>query len=288
MYRFLKRRRSSVRKRTRVSQITDAAMQTVKRSYCQQLMTSYRQKIDNPKYLINMDETCVHIKCTPNRTVHPTREKAVAILIGRSNPDRIAVAVSVAMDATKLPLFVIFKGKPIGRIEKSLPEIVPQGLVGCVQRKGWMLNNAMAIWFNKVYRRYIANYDVESGLLLDDFKVHKNTKVLELMNQDNTNRYVIPPHYTGLLQPFDVGINNSLKERLKKEAANWRRKQHMSLSAGDTIRSPKRKDVFEWVKKIWEKFPVEIVKNSFIGSGYYFEEGIDYSGETESESDIDD
>ncbi len=43
-----------------------------------------------------------------------------------------------------------------------------------------------------------------------------------------------------------------------------------------------------WLKEIWDEFPVEIVKNSFTGSGYYFEDGIDYSGETESESDSDD
>ena len=36
-----------------------------------------------------------------------------------------------------------------------------------------------------------------------------------------------------------------------------------------------------------EKFLVEIVKNSFICSRYYFDDGIDYSRETESESDID-
>ena len=47
--------------------MTDAAMQTVKRSYCQQLMTSYHQKVDNPKYLINIDETCVHLNRTPNK-----------------------------------------------------------------------------------------------------------------------------------------------------------------------------------------------------------------------------
>ena len=36
------------------------------------------------------------------------------------------------------------------------------------------------------------------------------------------------------------------------------------------------------------KVPVEIVKNSFIGSGYYFEDEIDYGEETESEHDIHD
>ena len=62
-----------------------------------------------------------------------------------------------------------------------------------------MGNNTMEIWYNKVYSPYTTNYEGESGLLLDDLKVHKNPKMLELMNQDNTNRYIIPPHYTGIL-----------------------------------------------------------------------------------------
>ena len=288
VYEFLKRRHLSVRTRTRVSQITNAAMQPVKRDFCRRIMTSYQSKIRDPKYLVNMDETAVYLNCTPNRTVHPTGEKTVAIMIGRSNPTRITVAVSVAMDGSKLPLFVIFRGKPGGRVEKSLQEIVPDGIVGCVQRKGWMDNTTMNIWYNKVYRPYIFDCTGESGLLLDDFKVHKNPDISELMSQDNANQYMIPPHYTGLLQPCDVGINKSLKERLKKKAANWRREKHNLLLPGEKLPCPKRKDVLIWLKEIWDEFPVEIVKNSFTGSGYYFEDGIDYSGETESESDSDD
>ena len=56
----------------------------------------------------------------------------------------------------------------------------------------------------------------------------------------------------------------------------------------NTMRVPKRKDVILWLKKIWEEFPVEMMKNSFTGSEYCFEDGIDYSGETESESNNDD
>ena len=82
-----------------------------------------------------------------------------------------------------------------------------------------------------------------------------------------------------------MGTNKHLKSRLKKAAANWRREQHKLLESG--ISSSKRKDVLNWFKEIWDKFLVEVVKNSFTGSGYYFEDGIDYSAETESESDDD-
>ena len=187
-------------------------MQPVKRDFCRRLMTSFQSRISNPKYLINMDETAVHLNCTPTRTVHPKGEKTISINIDNSNTARITVAVSVAIDGSKFPLFVIFKGKPGGKIEKSLDVILPDGIVGCVQRKGWMENVTMDIWYNKVYRPYIAGFDGESGLLLDDFKVHKNSEILELMKEDKTNRYIILPHYTGLLQPCDVGINNPLKD----------------------------------------------------------------------------
>ena len=51
--------------------------------------------------------------------------------------------------------------------------------------------------------------------------------------------------------------------------------------------APARTDILIWLKTIWEEFPIEIVKNSFLGSGYFYEDGVDYSGDTESESDID-
>ena len=45
--------------------------------------------------------------------------------------------------------------------------------------------------------------------------------------------------------------------------------------------------MLNWLKEIWDMFPVEIIKNSFTGSGYYLEDGIDWSAEMESEFDDD-
>ena len=56
---------------------------------------------------------------------------------------RFALCVAVAKDETELPLFVIFKGKPNGHIEKQLLSILPDGMYGCVQEKGWCDERAM-------------------------------------------------------------------------------------------------------------------------------------------------
>ena len=57
------------------------------------------------------------------------------------------------------------------------------------------------------------------------------------MKEDKSNRYMIPPHYKGLLQPCDVGIIKPLKDRLKKAAANWKREQQKLLESGKTTKS---------------------------------------------------
>ena len=75
----------------------------------------------------------------------------------------------------------------------------------------------MRIWYETVYEPYISGNKAESGLILDDFVCHKNSDLMESMKQDNTIRILIPPHYTAVLQPCDVGINKSLKGLLKKK-----------------------------------------------------------------------
>ena len=50
--------------------------------------------------------------------------------------------------------------------------------------------------------------------------------------------------------------------------------------------SPSREDVACWLKEIRDEFPIEIFKSSFTRSGYFFENTEDYSGDTESESDV--
>ena len=117
-----------------------------------------------------------------------------------------------------------------------------------------------------------------SGLLLDDFRNQSSPELLQAIEVDNAHRYMIPPHHTGLLQPCDVGINKPLKDRLRQKVPDWRREKHTELRSGELMPSPARKEVVRSLKEIWDQFPIEIVKNSFTGSGYFFEDTVDYRG----------
>lgn len=119
VHQFMKRRRLCVRTRTSVSQQTRNVMESVKRDICKRVMTTFRNRIKNPRLLVNMDETAIYLNCSPKRTVYGKGERTVSIRIGGTSSMRFTPAVTVAMDGTKLPLFAIFKGTPGGSVENS-------------------------------------------------------------------------------------------------------------------------------------------------------------------------
>ena len=238
VYRLLKRHRLPIRICALVSQVTDATMKATRQDYCRRLMTSYRNQISDPHYLVSMDETAIYRNCFPERSVDVTREKNISIMIRGALSIRFMLAIIFSMDGTKLPLFVIFKGKPVGSVEKQITEIFPEGIIGCVQEKLWMDNRKMQIWNNEVYKPYIADADRKSGLLLGNFLCRKSQELTKKLIYDDSQLFMIPTHYTGLLQLCDVSINKSLKDLLNNKVAQWRGSKHANLNPGQKLSAP--------------------------------------------------
>ncbi len=81
---------------------------------------------------------------------------------------RITVAVTVAMDGTKLPLLLVFKRQQGDRIQKILDNTTPPGIVCGVQEKARMGASMMDLWFEKVWKPYGESIEAESAILLGD------------------------------------------------------------------------------------------------------------------------
>ena len=105
---------------------------------------------------MNMDGTAVCLNCSPSHSVHQKGEKTVSIMIGGTSSRRIPLAITVAMDGKKVSFFVIFKGFPGGRFEKSLTSELPESVVGCVQRNGWIYSRTTNIWYESVFKPYVS------------------------------------------------------------------------------------------------------------------------------------
>ena len=96
----------------------------------------------------------------------------------------------------------------------------------------------MLMWYEKVLRPHMSGRHGVSGLILDDLIVHKDARLQMKMFGDSVRRFMIPLHYTAVIQPCDVGINKSLKLRLQQRDSDWRREPHASLRDGEKLPSP--------------------------------------------------
>ena len=107
-----------------------------------------------------------------NRTVSKTGEKTVKIRTTGNEKNRLTVVLTCAGDGSKLKPLVIFK-------RKTMPKIANKhGVVVAVQEKGWMDQNIMKIWIEKVWRSRIGGLGRRRSLLvLDSFEAHKTEQV---------------------------------------------------------------------------------------------------------------
>ena len=83
-------------------------MEAVVKDYSRRLMMSYKARINNPKNFFSIDKTSIYMNCHPKHTVHLKLEKTVSTKLGVATSYRITLVVSVTIDVTNLPLFVIF------------------------------------------------------------------------------------------------------------------------------------------------------------------------------------
>jgi hypothetical protein len=63
------------------------------------------------KYFINMDQTAMYFEMKSTTTIHELGARTVSVCESGSNSKRAMLVLAVAADGTKLPPFVVFKGK---------------------------------------------------------------------------------------------------------------------------------------------------------------------------------
>ena len=125
MYQFSKRNNLVIRTRTFVTQGRAPEMETMRLEFCRGVMRTYKNLIKNPMYLINMEETADYFNSPPTRTEYRKSEKTVPANIQGASLI-ITVAVSIAMNGTKLSLLLILKDKTEGSVKKVFFKHLPE------------------------------------------------------------------------------------------------------------------------------------------------------------------
>ena len=95
--------------------------------------------------IANIDEVPLTVDVLSNRTVDIKGAKTMAVKTSGHEKTHFTVVQACCADGTKLPPMIIFTRKTF------LKEKVPSRVIVHVHEKGWMNEDSMKIWFDKVW-----------------------------------------------------------------------------------------------------------------------------------------
>ena len=106
---------------------------------------------------------------------------------------------------------------------KTLPkEKLPAGVYVHANPKGWMDEERMKLWIEKVWSRRPGGLLKKPALLVwDQFRCHRTEAIKNTLSELKTKLAVIPGGLTSQLQPLDVSINKPFKGFMKEKWNSW-------------------------------------------------------------------
>jgi hypothetical protein len=206
---FMVRNNFSNRRRTTIAQRLPEDFVETQQAFLAYIMY-LRIDYNYPLALIaNMDETPLSFDLPSNTTIDETGKKSISIRTTGHERTNFTVVLTCMADGTKLPPVIIFKLKNIPRGN------FPQKVIIRANQTGWMNENEMTYWIEKVWTKRAARFsNPRSLLVLDSFSAHIVDSVKNRFIEKNTNIAIISGGLTSRLQPLDVSVNKSFKSKV--------------------------------------------------------------------------
>ena len=221
----------------------------------------------DPVLTLNTDQTPVPFSFHATKTLEKKGTKTIHVRSSTSDTKRVTLAVTIDASGGMLPPMLIFKGAANGCIAREFVTYPYGGHYAC-QKKAWMDEEMMSKWIDDVLVpwRNEKGPDVIPILILDAYRVHMMGNIVNRIQSLGIEVVHIPPGCTYLCQPVDVGINKSLKSRMREKWENW-----MVMGEGivnGAAKEPTRQLVAEWVVEVYKNLPAQTVRNAWMKTGF--------------------
>jgi hypothetical protein len=224
----------------------------------------------DPRFILNMDQTNCQFGNSPSHTINQRGARTINMRTGTDDSKRCTVALTLSASGKMLTPMVIYKGTMHGRIATRELRDHPQEMKYAMQPKAWFDKTTMLDWVNKVLNPYVATAPVGiiSILFLDSFRVHLFGSVVNAIQGLGVKLKIIPPGCTGLVQPFNVGIDKPFKANMQKNYTEWLLRQ----DADTAIPFASCLDVLAFILEAVKGIKKELIVNSWRKTGFsYFE-----------------
>jgi transposase-like protein len=254
-HKFMKRNRLSVRAITSVGQPLPSDWEEkaeVFRNYVSQL----KSDVELAQFG-NMDEVAVSFDIPDSRTVDETGKEDIILTTTGAEKCNFTVVLCCTADGGKCDPMVIFKRKTMPK------EQFPKGIVVTVSPKGWMTQEVMTEWLDRVWRkRKGAFFSRKSLLIYDSHRSHLTPEVKKIVEK-YSQLAVIPGGLTKKLQPLDLSANKSFKSKMRNKWEKWMVEGIHTFTKSGKMRRASYVDVCNWIVDSWKEVTPECIKNGF-------------------------
>ena len=216
LYRFMKRNNLVIKAKTRISQRLPREFEEHIVNFQRTIIRMRHANQYAMQQIGNMDETPMNFDMPLSHTVDTAGNKSILIKTTGNEKNHFTVVLACTADGTKLPPMMIFKRKTMPK------EDIPQEVVVHVHEKGWMDENGMKLWIDKIWQNRPGGLlKKKSCLVYDMFKTHLMQSIKKKLSHLNTDVAIIPGGLTSQLQQLDVSINKPFKDRVRVHWSNW-------------------------------------------------------------------
>ena len=204
-----------------VLQKSDSLERTRAEAFNEVIVTEYFEILRNtlttnnlttsPRQIYNCDETFLPMNYTREKVVAAKGAKNVYSLTTGAS-DHISLLCCVSAAGLPLPPMIIYsKSFPGGPYRFDGPD----DALYAKSDSGWIDTELFLSWLKKIFLKHVVSQRPVL-LLVDGHKSHINLDVIDLCRQNDVILFCLPPHTTHALQPLDVSVFKSLKDRYAK------------------------------------------------------------------------
>lgn len=213
--------------------------------------------IDKPSAIWNLDETS--FSKDPEKTKIVGAKGHVAIrVIASPGKDNTTVLLAANALGEKAPPMIVYKGKNVW--DSWISSDAYPGTSYAATTNGWMESKVFEMYFKKTFLPAIGNQRPVL-LIYDGHATHVGLNIIEEARKANVTILKLPAHTSHILQPLDVSVMKSFKDRWDLLLVKWQR-----LNVG--IPLPK-KEFACLIGKVWAQIDGLILKNGFRKAGIF-------------------
>ena len=222
-------------------------------------------------YVLNMDQTPFYFSLGDAVTLDMVGRNTILGRESKGQKKRATVTLTVTASGEKLKPMVIFKGKEGGDIETRELANSPykDDLFLTVQPNAYQDENNMIRWIDQVIGPHLQQKAAGAPviLFLDAFSAHHCQAVRNKLASMGVSVVKIPEGCTWLVQPVDVGVAKSFRDRCRSKWWQWMIEQ---MEAESHHLSVDRELASQWIAETWRDFPSEIIRNAWQKTGRSF------------------